>query len=292
MRINRLLTLVLAAAFGLFPMLAKAADKNDVEFARPNDRALLLDLHVPDGAGPFPAAILVHGGGFDAGNRRMYIVPTFEVLSNAGFAWFSIDYRLAPEGNFPENVHDVEAAIRWVRDHAHEYHINKSKIALIGESAGGYLVDYVGTHETPQTRVAAVVSFYGPANMLLQSELHRDHPEMFDQAAIRRHPNGGLKAFGVKDLDLAGASTMRQISPINAVHKGQPPFLLIHGNKDEQVPYSQSPAFCEAIKNAGAQCDLITIEGGHHGMGNWKEPSQQHWKSDMVAWLKKTMKVK
>lgn len=292
MRANRLATAVLALGFGLFPALLRAVDKTDVEFARPNDRALLLDLHVPDGGGPFPAAILVHGGGFDAGTRRMYIVPSFEVLSDAGFAWFSIDYRLAPEGNFPENVHDVEAAIRWVRAHAGEYHINKSKIALIGESAGAYLVDYVGTHETPETKVAAVVSFYGPANMLAQAEMHRDHPEMFDQAAIRRHPNGGLKAFGVNDLDEAGASRMRQVSPINAVHKGQPPFLLIHGNKDEQVPYSQSPAFCEAIKNAGAQCDLVTIEGGRHGMGNWKEPNQQHWKTDMVAWLKKTMKVK
>ena len=63
---------------------------------------------------------------------------------------------------------------------------------------------------------------------------------------------------------------------------------LENGNKDEQVAYSQSPAFCEAIRSAGAQCDLITIEGGRHGMGNWKEPDQQHWKTDMVAWMKKT----
>ena len=69
------------AGFGLFPALLSALDKNDVEFARPNDRPLLLDLHVPDGNGPFAAAILVHGGGFDAGTRRMYIVPTFDVLS-------------------------------------------------------------------------------------------------------------------------------------------------------------------------------------------------------------------
>jgi acetyl esterase len=292
MQSNRVFTALLAVTFGLFPGLMKALDKNGVEFARPNDRPLLLDLHVPEGKGAFPAAILVHGGGFDMGNRRMYIVPTFDVLSKAGFAWFSIDYRLAPEGNFPENAHDLEAAIRWVRQHAGEYHVNKSKIALIGESAGAYLVDYAGTHETPQTKVAAVVSFYGPSDMLALNELRRDHPEMFDQAAALRHPNGGMKVFGVAQLDEAGASKMRQISPINAVHRGEPPFLLIHGNKDEQVAYSQSPAFCEAIRKVGAQCDLVTIEGGRHGMGNWKEPNQQHWKTDMVAWLKKTMKVK
>lgn len=276
----------------LFPGLGKALDKNDVEYARPNDRPLLLDLHIPEGRGPFAAAILVHGGGFDAGNRRMYITPTFDVLAKAGFAWFSIDYRLAPEGDFPNNVQDLEAAIRWVKAHASEYRINKSKIAIVGESAGAYLVDYVGTHETPGTKVAAVVSFYGPSNMLALNELRRDHPEMFDQAAIRRHPNGGMKVFGVTQLDEAGAAKMREISPINAVHKGEPPFLLIHGNQDEQVAYSQSPEFCKAIKEVGAQCDLITIEGGHHGMGNWKEPSQQHWKPEMVEWLKKTMKVK
>src|SRR5262245_9880232 len=78
-------------------MAATPGDQKGVEYGRPGDHQLLLDLHVPDGPGPFPAAILVHGGGFDAGSRATNMSPTFEPLADAGFAWFSIDYRMAPE---------------------------------------------------------------------------------------------------------------------------------------------------------------------------------------------------
>jgi acetyl esterase len=68
-----------------------------------------------------------------------------------------------------------------------------------------------------------------------------------------------------------------------------PPFLCIHGNKDDQVSYQQSPAMCAAMKKVGTNCELITIEGGGHGMSGWKAPEQQHWKPEMLAWLERTM---
>src|SRR5690242_21393467 len=128
------LTLLLAAS------TLAALDKKDVEFGRPGGKPLLLDLHVPDGAGPFPAAILVHGGGFDQGSRSTNVRPLFDVLADAGFAWFSIDYRMAPEFRFPEAREDMDNAIKWVKAHAQEYHVDPAKIAIIGESAGGFLV--------------------------------------------------------------------------------------------------------------------------------------------------------
>jgi len=97
---------------------AAAIDQKDVEYGKPGGKALLLDLHVPDGAGPFPAAILVHGGGFDQGSKSTNPRPLFEPLANAGFAWFSIDYRMAPEFRFPQAKEDIDAAIRWVKAHA------------------------------------------------------------------------------------------------------------------------------------------------------------------------------
>ena len=69
-----------------------------------------------------------------------------------------------------------------------------------------------------------------------------------------------------------------------------PPFLCIHGTKDDQVAYEQSPAMCEAMRKAGASCELITIEGGGHGMSTWRAPEMQHWKAEMIAWLEKTLK--
>lgn len=269
-----------------------ALDRKDVEYARPGGKPVLLDLHVPDGPGPFPAAILVHGGGFDEGSKSTNVQPLFDVLANAGFAWFSIDYRLAPEFRFPQASEDVSSAIRWVKANAAAYHVDVSKIAIIGESAGGFLVNYAGTHETQDTRVAAVVDFYGPTDYGKLAELRRDHPERFNMATINRHAanGGGIHFFGAEHLDEAGLQKLRAISPIAAVHKSMAPFLCIHGTKDDQVAYEQSPEMCDAMRKAGAACDLITIEGGGHGMRGWRAPEMQHWKPEMITWLKKTMK--
>src|SRR4051795_2552613 len=95
--------LVLAGLLAAAPI-----DQKDVEYGRPGGKPLLVDLHVPDGAGPFPAAILIHGGGFDEGSRSTNVRPLFEPLADAGFAWFSIDYRMAPEFRFPEARADVD----------------------------------------------------------------------------------------------------------------------------------------------------------------------------------------
>jgi len=266
-------------------------DRKDVEYGHPEGKPLLLDLHVPDGSGPFAAAILVHGGGFDQGSKSTNVRPLFDVLSNAGFAWFSIDYRLAPQAHFPQAIDDVYTAIRWVKANAATYHINVSKIAIIGESAGGLLVNYAGTHEAPGAKIAAVVDFYGPVDYGQLAELRRDHPERFNMATINRHAanGGGIHFFGVEQLDAAGLAKLRTLSPIAAVHRGMPPFLCIHGTKDDQVAYEQSLEMCDAMRKVGAGCQLITVEGGGHGMANWHAPEMQHWKPEMVAWLKKTL---
>ena len=96
---SSILALVCLAAIAA--PLAQTDVQKGVEYGKPGGHALLLDLHVPDGPGPFPAAILVHGGGFDGGSRATNMAPTFQPLADAGFAWFSIDYRMAPEFRFP-----------------------------------------------------------------------------------------------------------------------------------------------------------------------------------------------
>jgi len=270
-----------------------AIDQKDVQYARSGGMHVFLDLHVPDGPGPFPAAILVHGGGFDGGSKSTNMRPTFDLLANAGFAWFSIDYRMAPEFRFPQAREDMDSAIKWVKAHAGEYRVNEYKIVIMGESAGGFLVNYAATHETPETKVAAVVDFYGAVDYVKQALERRDHPELFNMKAINKHVDngGGIRFFGADQLDDAGLLKLRNISPLFAVHQGMPPFLCIHGNKDDQVSYEQSPAMCEAMHKVGAACQLITIEGGGHGMGTWKAPEQQHWKAELIEWLKKTLQA-
>lgn len=271
-----------------------AIDRKAVEFDSPGGTSLFLDLHVPDGAGPFPAAILVHGGGFDQGSRDTNVRPLFDLLAGAGFAWFSIDYRMAPKFHFAEASADLASAIRWVNANAAAYHVDRSKIAIIGESAGAFLVNYAGTHETPDTRVAAVVDFYGPVDYAKLAESRRDHPELFNMTTIDRHAanGGGIHFFGAERLDAEGLAKLRDVSPIFAVHRGMPPFLAIHGTKDDQVLYQQSVALCEAMHKVDAACELITIEGGGHGMAGWRDPGMQHWKTEMIAWLKRELEVR
>jgi acetyl esterase len=282
-----ILALACAAALAAAPLESK-----DVEYGRADGRPLLLDLHIPDGSGPFAAAILIHGGGFDEGSKSTNVRPLFEPLADAGFAWFSIDYRLAPAAHFSDAMEDVNRAIRWVKAHAAEYRVDISKIAIIGESAGGFFVNYAGTHETPETKVAAVVDFYGPSDYGELALERRDHPERFNMAVITRHAahGGGIHFFGVEQLDEAGLAKLRAVAPIAAVHRGMPPFLVIHGDRDDQVTFVQSTAFCGAIRQVGVTCDLITIASGGHGMGGWRAPQMQHWKPEMVAWLKQTLK--
>jgi acetyl esterase len=282
------LTLTFAAALFAAPL-----DQKDVEYARPDGKPVLLDLHVPDGPGPFPAAILVHGGGFDEGSKSTNTKPLFQPLADAGFAWFSIDYRLAPQAKFPQANEDLMSAIRWVKAHAGEYHLDVNKVVLIGESAGGLLVNYAGTHETNDTKVAAVVDFYGPVDYAKLAQARLDHPEQFNMTSIKRHAGngGGVHFFGMEELNDAGKAKLKKLAPLYAVHKGMPPFLAIHGTKDDQVLFEQSTAMCDAMHKVGAVCDLITIEGGGHGMSGWRASEMQHWKPEMIAWLKKTLKM-
>ncbi|MGC2660051.1 MAG: alpha/beta hydrolase [Bryobacteraceae bacterium] len=282
---------MLLACAGAFALNAAPIERTGIEFAHPGGKPLLLDVSIPDGAGPFPAAILVHGGGFDGGSRSTNVRPLFDVLTKAGIAWFSIDYRLAPKAHFPEAIEDVDAAVFWVKAHARQYHVNPRKVVLIGESAGAFLVNYAGTRQASAIHVAAVVDFYGPADYGQLAQERVDHPELFNMKTIDRHAanGGGIHFFGANRLDAAGLAKLHSVSPIYGVHKGIPPFLCIHGTKDDQVTYHQSTEFCNAIRSVGSPCEIITVGGGGHGMSTWHDPEMQYWKPEMVAWLKKTL---
>src|ERR1700683_1186511 len=102
----------------------------DVEYTRPGGVSVKLDAHIPPGNGPFPAVILVHGGGWSEGDKTgKFIQPLFCPLDQPGFVWFSINYRLAPQFAFPAPAEDLEAAVRFVKQHAQEYKVNPARIA-------------------------------------------------------------------------------------------------------------------------------------------------------------------
>jgi acetyl esterase len=272
-------TLFLAALF--IPLYG--AIQQDIEYKNVDDRALTLDASVPEGKGPFPAVILVHGGSWGHGDKRSYVTPLFDPLTAARYVWFSIDYRQTPEFQFPAQTDDLISAIEWVRAHADEYKVDTSRLALIGESAGGQMVAYVGARYGQELGIAAVVDFYGPNDMVVQGAKTRKEREHPDPA--NKSPSLLAEYLGIKEWDETAMDKMREASPITYVSAEMPPFLCVHGTADAQVDYSQSMNFCTAAAKAGGKCVVQTVEGGGHGMGGWKTD----WKPSVFAWLKKTL---
>lgn len=262
----------------------RGALQTDVEYGNAGGESLRLDVCVPEGAGPFPAVILVHGGGWNAGDKsggrlKGYMAPMQEPLTQAGFAWFSINYRLSPKFAYPACIEDVETAIRWVKAHAAEYRLDPARIALAGESAGGHLVALAAVRMTDATRLAAVIPFYG------RHDLVGDVP-----IGGKLAPNLAALFARPETLDAQTETLLRAASPLDLVRPGLPPFLLVHGTADQSVPYQQSVALEARLRVAGVPCDFITIKDGPHGMLYW-EKFAPDYKAQVVAWLIKTLKI-
>lgn len=259
--------------------LAGAEWRQDIEFAKPGGFSLTLDASVPDGPGPFPAVIVVHGGGWVNGTKSSYVPPLFPVLTKAGFTWFTINYRLAPGHRFPAQAEDVFAAIRWVRKNAKAYKVDTSRIALVGESAGGHLVSYCAARGRGDTAVAAAIPFYGVHDLNARAKA---------MGAIGENVE---KLLNISSPGPEADARMREASPIHYVHRGMPPFLMIHGTADKAVPYEQSPLMCAKMKEAGVPCEVFRVDGAPHGIGPWeKVPEFQHYKEKMIEWLHQTLK--
>lgn len=277
-RLSRLLALL--ALLTLNTAQAHAQLKQDIEFAKVDGVSLTLDAYVPDGAGPFPGVVIVHGGGFARGDKQTYVPPLFEPLSQAGFAWFTINYRLHPQAKFPAMVDDIEAAIKFVKTHAKEYKVDLRRVVLMGESAGGALISYVGVRQQSALKLAAVVPFYGVHDWALRAQ---------EEIAGKVGPSIWRDVFEVPPGNSPEAvKRMREVSAVNHIKKGLPPFLLIHGTADPQVAYEQSVEMQKRMRAAGNVCDLITVEGGPHGMGVITQYPDT--KVKMIAWLKQTLK--
>lgn len=258
--------------------LRAAEVRKDIEYARPGGVSLTLDASVPEGAGPFPAVIVVHGGGFAQGDKQTFVKPLFAPLTAARFAWFTINYRLAPQYPFPAATDDVSTAIEWVRAHAAEYKADPKRIALIGESVGAYLVDYAAIEAPKGAHVNAVVSFYGPHDLLyeIQEQYHGIVNPVFQAFAGVTSP-----------VDAAGIKRFKEISPYYLVHKHLPPFLLIHGTDDKVVFYEQSVKFRRALEDHDVRCELFTVEGAGHGIESWEDSTaKQAYKDKMIEWLR------
>ena len=268
--------------------------RENIEYGQAGGTSLRLDARVPDGTGPYPAALIVHGGAWVAGDRRTSVLPLFQPLSDARIATFSISYRLAgpgPEGfkmskdvaqilTLGTAIDDVRRAVAFVKSHAAEYRVDPDRVALIGESAGAQLASMAALRPGTQGAVRGVVAFYGPSDLVKFVQTSVWIPEN-----IRR----SLKGSAMEKLLFAG---LRDLSPVTWANQGAPPFLLIHGTADTLVPFDQSQELCSKLRDAGVRCDLYAVKGGNHGLRRWESVGLTDYKDQMVAWLRQTLPVR
>ena len=249
-----------------------AADTNlyrvvsDVEYARVGDHSLKLDLHLPPSRAKSPLILWVHGGAWRTGSKSD--MPLAKLVRE-GYAVASIDYRLSTQARFPAQIHDLKAAVRFLRGHGKEWLLPKEKILVAGDSAGGHLSALVGVSNgqaalegeigndrSQSSDVQGIISFYGGANLttiLSQSTPH------------------GLKVrVPALDLLLGGQpeqlpTLARLASPMFHVDKKDPPLLLLHGDQDPQMPVNQALELAGAYEKVKAPVQLEIVHGAGHG---------------------------
>jgi len=216
-----------AGGLAVRPAAAQAAVMPNVEYAVVGGKPLRLDVHRPAGKGPFPAIVLVHGGGFTGGSKGAgYTAQLARHLAGHGYAAFDIDYRLlgdlGPGATLEQAMaaarEDLGRAVAHVADGAAAYGVDRDRIAVGGGSAGA---------------ITALLATYGK-----------------ERGNIR--PRGVVALWG----GMYGQE--------GAIRAGDPPLLLVHGSADRTIPFAQSEAIAAAARRAGVDATLVRIENGGH----------------------------
>ncbi len=246
--------------------------RRDIPYAGTENPRQKLDLLLPRDRAegePLPLVVFVHGGAWRAGNKGSGIGRLMPLVRSGDFAGASVAYRLTGEASWPAQIHDCKAALRWLRANAEDLGIDPDRIGAIGTSAGGHLVSMLGTagdvpdlegeigeHGKQRSAVRCVVNFFGPSELLTMSA----HPSRMDHDAPDS-PESKLVGGTLQETrDVA-----REASPISHISAADPPFLHVHGTDDPLVPHAQSVGFDRALREAGIESELHTVDGGGHG---------------------------
>ncbi len=243
-----------------------------VPFAHEGGETLVADLYLPKGAGPFPAVLWLHGGGWSGGDRKQ-LRRQAAYMASHGVAGVAIEYRLDPKYHYPAPIFDAKEAVRWMRKNAAKYHIDPKRIAAVGSSAGGHLAALMGvTNGDPavegngcckhySSAVQAVVAFNGIYDLKVMSVGRARMVTRF-----LGQPCG------------TDAMTCRAASPVTHVKNGDPPFLIMHGTADQTAPFGQAQAMVKALRAAGDTADFFIAPHAPHtfwAQKQWYVPSRE-----------------
>lgn len=240
----------------------------DVEYQRQAGRPLLVRLYRPAGAGPFPAALQIHGGAWTSKDRtdNDFMAKT---LAESGILVASVDFRMPPEAGYPASLADINLAIRWLKARAGHYGSRADRVGCFGTSSGGHLALLAAMRpfdaryaalplaEAPQTdaRLAFVISAWGVLDPLLRYGLAK---AAGNAALVANH-----------DAFWGSEAAMRDGSPPAILAGGErvelPPAFLFQGDADEWVPTEVAQGLVAAWRKAGGEIELMLFPAAVHG---------------------------
>jgi acetyl esterase/lipase len=269
----KLLRIALLA--GLTTGVAEAAPtvETDIEYTNVAGTPLRLDLYRPEPATGGPLLVYVHGGAWEAGSKAGMPLTA---LVERGYTIASLDFRPASQAPFPGQVHEIKAAIRFLRAEAERRGYDATRIGIVGVSSGGHLAAVVGLsngdpelegtlgqHRGESSAVQAIVSYFGASNLTTILAQSTPFGLGVREPALKR-----LLGALPKDND----ALARRASPVFLVDAADPPLLLLHGDQDPQMPINQSHELHGAYEQRGLAADFIVVHGAGHGGEQFYEP--------------------
>jgi len=286
-------------------------------YKRVGDLEIKLDVHRADDQVSRRVAVWIHGGALINGGRQGVSGRVKKDMLKAGFALVSIDYRLAPETKLPGIIEDLEDAFKWIRQHGPaRFNADVSKIAVIGGSAGGCLSLTSGFRVQPPPDV--IVSFWGYGDLIgpwySKPSPHARHRRSSMTEAQARRVMAGPPVVNARDrLGDGGAFYQycrqtglwpRHVSghgpekepewffpymAVKNVSEDYPPTLLIHGDRDTDVPHEQSVMMAEQFRRHGVEHRLISVKNGEHGLAGARREDIEAAYAAMLPFIRKHM---
>lgn len=266
-------------------------ERKTYTYKKVGDLPIRADVYRLAGDDARPVIVWIHGGGLITGGRGGPSPPQRQRYLDAGYVIVSIDYRLAPETKLPGIIEDVRDAIQWVRREGPElFEIDPNRVAVMGHSAGGYLALMAGFSVEPRPR--ALIAFYGyggvdgdwyarPSQFHLATRPRLTREEAYRAIGAKETTNGGAKGRGnfytycrqngLWPREVVGYDPVEQphefdrFCPVRNVTRDYPPTMLLHGDRDTDVPHAQSVAMAAELKRVGVEHEFISVPGGGHG---------------------------
>lgn len=263
-----------------------------------SNRQLKMTLLIPQTKGPKPAIVYYPGGGFTTAVHDKYIQMRM-ALAKAGFVVAAVEYRTVPDV-YPALINDAKSAVRYLRAHAKQFNIDPNRIGVIGDSAGGYVSQMMGTtngedefdvgdYTDFSSDEQAAVTIYGISNLMNIGEGYSDAiQKVHESPAVTE----ALLLYGPAFAEFAGKDILSDpqkamnASPLGHVKADMPPFLIMHGSADKLVSPVQSEQLYNALIKKGNNVDYIVVEGAGHGDLYWYQPTIIN---KVVSWFKENL---